>query len=115
MTAWLLMGAVVSEVAATLSLKGALDNPALYVVVAMGYITAFVLLAAVLRRGMPLGVAYGVWAALGVAATALLSAVVFDEALTPLMGLGLVLVITGVLVVELGSQAARRQRERVRA
>jgi small multidrug resistance pump len=107
MTTWLLLvGAIVSEVTATLCLKAALDRPALYAVVAVGYVASFTLLAAVLRRGMGLGVAYGVWAALGVAATAVLSALVYDEPLTLLMTVGLVLIIGGVLLVEGGSQAA---------
>lgn len=109
MTKWLLLGgAMASEIAATLSLKGALDHPALYAIVALGYLTAFALLAGVLQRGMGLGVAYGIWGALGVAGTAVLSAVLFDEAITGLMGLGIVIVIAGVLVVELGAQRAHQ-------
>ncbi len=110
-TAWALLGAaIVSEVTASLSLKGALERPALYGVVAVGYLASFTLLALVLRRGMPLGVAYGVWGALGVALTAVASAVVFDESLTGLMGVGIALIIAGVLTVELGSQRAARER-----
>lgn len=108
MTRWaLLFGAIVTEVAATLSLKAALDHPAFYVVVATGYVSAFGLLAAVLRAGMALGIAYGIWAASGVAATAVASAVLFGEPLAPLTWLGLVVIVIGVLVVELGSQRAR--------
>ncbi len=107
MTTWLLLlGAIASEVTGSLALKGALDLPWLYVVVAVGYVASFVLLSAVLRRGMPLGVAYGIWGALGVASTAVMSALLFDETITPVMGLGMVLVIVGVLVVELGSHVA---------
>ncbi|MDN5895013.1 MAG: SMR family transporter [Nocardioides sp.] len=107
MTKWLLLAAaIISEVTGSLSLKGALDRPALYAVVAIGYATSFVFLAAVLRQGMGLGVAYGIWGALGVASTALLSAAIFDETLTPLMGAGIALIIAGVLVVELGAQRA---------
>lgn len=110
MTKWLLLGgAIVSEVTGSLALKGALDSSWLYAVVAAGYVASFALLAAVLRQGVPLGVAYGVWAASGVAATALLSAAIYDEPLNPLMGLGLMLVIAGVLVVEVGSDRAIRQ------
>jgi small multidrug resistance pump len=61
-----------------------------------------VLLWLALREGMPVGVAYGVWAAFGVALTALFSALLFDEALTPVMLVGIGLVIAGVLCVELG-------------
>lgn len=109
MTTWLLLAAAIaSEVTASLSLKGALDSSPLYVVVVVGYVVSFALLAAVLRRGMALGVAYGIWGALGVASTAILSAVVFDEPFTGLMAVGLVLIVGGVLTVELGSQAAHR-------
>jgi small multidrug resistance pump len=103
MNRWLLLlGAVLSEVAATLSLRGAVDRPVLFVVVGIGYLASFTLLAAVLRSGMTLSVAYGVWSALGVALTALLSAVLFGEPLTVLMMVGLVLVIAGVVLVETG-------------
>jgi len=101
---WLLLAlAISSEVAATLSLKGSATAPALYVVVALGYLASFVLLALVLRRGMGLGVAYGIWGATGVALTAVLSAVIFGEALTAVMGVGLVCIIGGVLLIETGS------------
>lgn len=110
MRSWVLLaGAIVTEVAASLSLKGALEHPLLYVVVALGYGAAFLLLALVLRAGMPIGVAYGIWGACGVALTALLSALLFGEPLTPVMLLGMALVIAGVLCVEIGSGRARRR------
>jgi small multidrug resistance pump len=102
----LLLAAVVSEVTASLSLKGALDHSWLYVLVVTGYVGAFVLLTAVLKTGMPLGVAYGIWAALGVAGTALLAAALFGEPLTVVMSVGVVLIIGGILLVELGSHVA---------
>lgn len=109
MSAWvLLLGAIFTEVTATLSLKGALDHPALYVVVVLGYAASFVFLAMVLRRGMALGVAYGIWAACGVVLTAILSAFLFGEAFTALKASGIVLIAAGVAFVELGAQRARR-------
>lgn len=109
MTAWLLLSvAILSEVAATLSLRGALDRPALYAVVVLGYALSYGLLVLVLKRGMGLGVAYGIWGACGVVLTALLSAVLFGEAFTTLKTSGIVLVAAGVVVVELGSRQTRR-------
>jgi len=100
---WILLaGAILSEVTASLSLKAALDNPAFFVVVVAGYTASFVLLAGVLRKGLGLGVAYGIWAALGVTLTVLLAAIIFGEALTPMMLIGVAMVISGVLCVELG-------------
>ena len=107
MRAWILLsGAVVCEVSATLGLKAALDQPWWYPPVVLGYLTSFALLAAVLRAGMALGVAYGTWGACGVAATAALSAVAFGERLTPQMVAGLVLVAAGVVIVQLGAHRA---------
>lgn len=96
---------------ATLALKAALDQPGWYVLVAIGYVAAFALLAVTLRAGMGIGVAYGIWGACGVALTAVLSKMIFGEPLTALMGLGITLIIAGVLTVELGSQQALRRRE----
>lgn len=105
MTLLLLAGAILSEVAATLSLKGSETVPALFAVVVLGYLAVFALLAAVLKRGMALGAAYGIWGASGVALTAVLSALLFDETITLAMGCGLLLVIAGVLLIETGSHS----------
>ena len=102
----LLTGAIASEVIASLCLKAALSNPILFVAVVLGYVTAFALLGSALRKGMALGVAYGIWAAMGVILTALLAAVIFDEPLTLLMLAGIAFVIGGVLCVEMGSRRA---------
>ena len=56
-----------------------------------------------LVQGVPLGVAYGIWAAAGVAIIAVVSRLLFDEPLTWVMGLGIVLIVGGVLLVEVGS------------
>lgn len=103
LTQLLLVGAIMCEVSATLSLKAALDHPWLYLVVAAGFTAAFALLAAVLRRGMGIGVAYGIWSATGVVLTTALSWLIYDETVTGVMGLGIALIIGGVLLVELGS------------
>lgn len=104
----LLMGAIVAEVVGSLSLKGALEAPGLFVLVVASYVSAFTLLAFVLRAGMPLGVAYGVWGAMGVALTAIFSFVIFGEPLSLVMLVGIAVVVAGVLCVELGSYAAQR-------
>lgn len=111
MNKWLVLAAAISsEVTATLALKAALDHPAWYALVATGYLVSFMLIAVCLRMGMGIGVVYGIWGASGVAATAVLSALIFDEPLTILMGLGIALIIGGVLTIELGSQQAHRAR-----
>lgn len=96
-------GAITCEVAASLSQKAALNDPAFFIIVVAGYIASFAFFAGVLRAGLVLGVAYGIWAALGVSLTVLLAAAIFGEPLTPIMLGGVALVIAGVLCVELGS------------
>ncbi|WP_435080563.1 DMT family transporter [Clavibacter michiganensis] len=102
--AWLLLAiAIVTEVAATISLKLATDGrKRWYTVVAVGYVTAFSMLAGALSLGLPIGVAYGIWAATGVALTAILGRVLFRDPLTRTMLAGIALIIGGVLLIELG-------------
>lgn len=105
MKKWLLLAcAILTEVTGSVSLKAAVEHPGWYFATAVGFVAAFVCLGAVLRGGMPLGVAYGIWGASGVALTAVLSAIIFSEPLTGIMLAGMGLIIVGVLAIELGSQ-----------
>jgi small multidrug resistance pump len=101
---WVLLAvAVLSEVAATLSLKVATSGrKAWYALVAGGYAVTFTALTLVLDRGMGIGVAYGIWAASGVAITAVASKYLFKEPFTKVMAAGIAMVAAGVLLVELG-------------
>lgn len=98
-----LAAAILCEVVGTLMLRvAATGRPRLYVAVATGYVTAFAMLAASLRHGMPLGVAYGIWTAAGVALTAVAARILFQENLNARMVAGLTLIAVGVLLVEAG-------------
>jgi small multidrug resistance pump len=102
---WLLLAiAILTEVAATISLRLSDGFTRLWptVVVVVGYLSAFILLAQVLKRGMAVGVAYAVWSACGVALIALIGAVFLGERLTWVQVAGLVLVIGGVVALEAG-------------
>ena len=113
MKQWIfLVGAIVSEVAATLSLKAGMENPLFYIIVAVGSAAAFIFLTKALKMGMALGVAYGIWGASGVALTAVLSNLIFKEPLTAIMIAGIIVIIIGVLMIELGSQAANNKEKR---
>ena len=99
-----LAGAVVCEVVATLCLRMASTGRRIwYAPVAVGYLIAFVMLSITLNEGLGLGVAYGIWAASGVALTAVASKFLFKEPFTWVMALGIALIIGGVLLVELGA------------
>lgn len=98
-----LVAAIPSEVGATLALRAATTGRnAWYGVVAVGYPAAFALLSLALDEGLALGVAYGIWAAAGVALTAIASRFLFQEPLTLLMSGGITLIIGGILLIELG-------------
>ena len=99
-----LAGAIFVEVAATLSLRASdgFSKAPYAIVVVVGYIAAFAFLTMALERGLPLGIAYGIWAAVGVAAVAVLSVPIFGESLTAVQVGGLVLVVFGVVALEAG-------------
>lgn len=99
----LLSAAIATEVTGTLSLRASQDHSGWLVVVVVGYISSFILMAAVLRAGMPVGVAYGIWGAIGTAVTAVAASLMFGEAFTWPLAVGIALIIAGVLLVEFGS------------
>ena len=105
---WLtLAGGIVLEVIATLSLRASdgFRKRKWIAPVVLGYVGSFWLVYDTLALGMPVGVAYGVWSACGVALIALLAKVLFGEPLTPVMIAGIVLIIAGVLTIDLTGSA----------
>lgn len=102
-----LLAAIALEVTATLSLRAAegFAHPLWLIPVALGYAGSLWLLSVVLDRGMPVGVAYGIWSAIGVVLTAMLGAALFGELLGAVQIVGVAVIVAGVLLVELGSRA----------
>ncbi|MFC4338016.1 DMT family transporter [Salininema proteolyticum] len=103
--------AIAAEVAATMSLRASVDSAVWIPVMIAFYITAFAMLGLTLRIGVPIGVAYGVWAAGGVALTALLGAVLFGETLGIVSIAGIALIAVGVVLIEGGTHASRNKEE----
>ncbi len=101
---WLaLSGAILVEVFATLALRASdgFRRKAWITPVVAGYLLSFYLLWVSLGLGMPVGIAYGVWSACGVALVAVIARFLFDEPLTLVMGAGIALIIGGVLTIEM--------------
>ncbi|KAA0094079.1 QacE family quaternary ammonium compound efflux SMR transporter [Mycolicibacterium sp. P1-18] len=101
---WLVLALAIGvEVFATLGLRASdgFRKRAWIVPVAAGYLASFYLLWLTLALGMPVGVAYGVWTACGVALVAVIARYVFGDPLTVTMLIGIGLVIAGVLTIEL--------------
>lgn len=103
MWAWL-FSAIAVDVAATVGLRAnnGFGFDAISLAVALGYVVAFYCLARSLRQGMKIGVAYGVWGGLGLAAVAALSVLIFGEHLTPVQVLGLFSIICGLVFLKVG-------------
>jgi small multidrug resistance pump len=99
--------AIVSEVIATVALKfttGDGNKIVPYAIVGAGYVLAFVMLSQSLAKGVPLGIAYAIWAGIGVVLVVIISWLLFKESLTWMQIAGMALVIVGVGLLELGGK-----------
>jgi small multidrug resistance pump len=99
--------AIVGEVVATSFLKLTSGDKAVwwaYPIVVVGYLFAFGMLSQSLGKGVPLGIAYAIWAGVGVVLVALISWIFFEESLTWIQVAGMALVAGGVLLLELGGK-----------
>ena len=108
MNNWVYLGlAIVSEVIATASLKSTEGFTRLVpsIVVLVGYSAAFYFLSLTLDT-IPIGVAYAVWSGVGVATITLVSFVVYDQKIDTAGLLGIGLIVIGVVVLRLFSQAS---------
>ncbi|TXN31365.1 DMT family transporter [Lacisediminihabitans profunda] len=102
-----LAGAIVAEVIGTTALRftaGEGNKVVPYIVVVVGYVAAFSLLSLSLGAGVPLGIAYAIWAAIGVVLVVLISWLLFNESLTLVQIGGVLLVVGGVTMLELGGR-----------
>lgn len=98
---FLLLLAIVAEVAATSALRSAGDgNPWSIAVVVGGYVGSLALLAVIVRM-MDVGVAYAVWAGLGTALIAAIGVFAFGEPANALKLGSLALIIVGVIGLNL--------------
>ena len=108
MNNWVYLGlAIVSEVIATASLKSTEGFTRLVpsIVVLVGYSAAFYFLSLTLDT-IPIGVAYAVWSGVGVATITLVSFVVYDQKIDAAGLLGIGLIVAGVVVLRLCSEAS---------
>ncbi len=99
--------AIIGEVIATSFLKFTSGEKAqwwAYLIVGVGYVFAFTMLSLTLGKGVPLGIAYAIWAGVGVVAVALISWLAFGESLSLIQIAGIALVAGGVALLELGGK-----------
>ncbi|MGW4030727.1 DMT family transporter [Streptomyces sp. NPDC004838] len=99
----LLAAAIVAEVAGTTAMKYSEGFTRLWpsVLTVLGYLLAFSLLAQTLKT-MSVGTAYAIWAGVGTAAVAAIGMLFLGESTSLLKFTGIVLVIAGVVVLNMG-------------
>lgn len=100
--------AIVFEILATSALKASdgFTNPLPSVLVVIGYSIAFYALSLALR-GVPLGIAYGMWSAVGIVFVSIAGWAFYQQKLDLPAILGLGLIVAGVLVVGLLSKTTQ--------
>lgn len=105
MTFVYLVLAIVAEVIATSALKSSMGftRPLPSIMVVVGYSVAFYLLSLVLRT-LPVGIAYAVWAGLGIVLVTLVGIVVFGEKPDLPAVVGISLIVAGVVILQVFSK-----------
>ena len=108
MNAWLYLTiAILAEVIGTSALKSSEGFTRLWpsVTVVVGYGLAFWMLSLTLKT-IPVGIAYAVWAGAGIVLVALIGWVLFQQKIDAMGMLGIALIISGVLILNLFSKSS---------
>ena len=103
---WLILFiAIVAEVIATSALKSSegFTKPIASIVVVLGYMIAFYCLSLTLKT-IPVGIAYAVWSGVGIVLITTVAWFVFDQKLDLWGIIGIALIMSGVLVLNLLSK-----------
>jgi len=106
--AWIYLTiAILAEVIGTSALKSSEGFTRLWpsVTVVIGYGLAFWMLSLTLKT-IPVGIAYAVWAGAGIVLVALIGWVLFQQKIDAMGMLGIALIISGVLVLNLFSKSS---------
>lgn len=105
---WLFLAiAIVSEITATSALKASAGFTRIVpsIVVVAGYSLSFYFLSLTLKA-IPIGIAYAIWAGLGIVLLAIIGWVVYDQQLDTAAIVGMSFILTGVLILNLFSKTA---------
>ena len=104
---FILFIAIVAEVIATSALKSSegFTKPIASIVVVLGYMIAFYCLSLTLKT-IPVGIAYAVWSGVGIVLITTVAWIVFDQKLDVWGIVGIALIMSGVLVLNLLSKTS---------
>lgn len=99
--------AIIIEVIAASALKASegFTRPIPTAIVIVGYITAFYLLTVIVKT-LPVGITYAIWAGMGIVLVAIVSAVMYKQMPDIAAIIGMVLIITGVIIINVFSKTA---------
>jgi len=99
--------AIITEVAATSALKASQEFTKLVpsLIVVIGYGVAFYLLTLVLRT-IPVGIAYALWAGLGIVLVVIIGAILYKQIPDFPAAIGIGLIVAGVVVINVFSKTA---------
>ncbi|WP_349734574.1 DMT family transporter [Pseudomonas jessenii] len=99
--------AICAEVIATVSMKAVkgFSTPLPLVLVIVGYAIAFWMLTLVVRS-VPVGVAYAVWAGMGIVMVSIAALFIYGQKLDVPAMMGMALIVLGVVVIQLFSKTA---------
>lgn len=103
---WLFLAiAIISEITATSSLKASEGFTKVLpsVVVVIGYMLSFYFLSLTLKA-IPIGIAYAIWAGLGIVLLAVVGWVIYGQTLDTAAIIGMSLILAGVLIMNLFSK-----------
>ena len=99
--------AIIAEVIATSALKSSegFSKPIASVIVVLGYIIAFYCLSLTLKT-IPVGIAYAIWSGVGIVLVTTIAWIVFGQKLDVWGIIGIALIMSGVLVLNLVSKTS---------
>ena len=97
--------AIIAEVIGTSALKSSEGFTQLVpsIIVVVGYATAFYFLSLVLKS-IPVGIAYAIWGGVGIVLIAIVSAIIFKQVPDLAAIIGMALIISGVVVINVFSK-----------
>ncbi|WHP05709.1 multidrug efflux SMR transporter [Acinetobacter corruptisaponis] len=99
--------AIIAEVIATSALKSSegFTKPIASIIVVLGYIIAFYCLSLTLKT-IPVGIAYAIWSGVGIVLVTTIAWIVFGQKLDIWGIVGIALIMSGVLVLNLLSKTS---------